>query len=635
MPRAHVLRSLSLFASAAAFACGGDDPVDVPATGTLEVTAPTTGVETDPDGYTVQVDGQPVQTLDPAETIRNTGVTPGTHTIELGEVAANCSIAGENPRTINVPAGQTATVAFSVSCSATTGTIRVNVVTSGSPVDPDGYVAKLDAREPGVPVATDETASFTGVTAGIHTVVLNGVASNCSVGEGASRNVRVTPGVSSELDLAVTCTAQTGNLDISTTTTGSTPDPDGYTVSVDGGAEEPVAVNGTFPVANLAPGSHTVALSGVAANCAVEAENPRSVSVTAGASTSVAFTITCTIPEESPWTPMPSGTGMLLTNVWGSSPENVFAIGEDVRCSTSCTVEASILHFDGTSWSTQLTQAGFLRGVWTGSAADAFAVGADYPAYLTTFLGYSGAQWSQIPSPAVNVEGGLITAIWGSSGTDVFAVGSLWPFAEFSYEAYVAHYDGTTWSPMQLNPGGCSSGGGGLGCFVELGDVWGSSATDVYAVGNSHVVDAPPDRAVILHYDGQQWLEAFSEPNLELRKVWGSSANDVYAVGNLLVPSDECQECQVRGEGAIRHFNGTSWSTVPSPVGTPLGAIWGSSPTDIYLLTAAASSGTIWHFDGSAWSPINTGASGLSDIWGSSATDVFAVGENGTILRGP
>jgi hypothetical protein len=634
MPRAHVLRSLSLFAGAAALACGGDDPVDVPATGTLEVTAPTTGVETDPDGYTVQVDGQPVQTLDPAETIRNTGVTPGTHTIELGEVAANCSIAGENPRTINVPAGQTATVAFSVSCSATTGTIRVNVVTSGSPVDPDGYVAKLDAREPGVPIATDETASFTGVTAGNHTVVLNGVATNCSVGEGASRNVRVTPGVSSELDLAVTCTAQTGNLDISTTTTGASPDPDGYTVSVDGGAEEPVAVNGTFSVANLAPGPHTVALSGVAANCAVEAENPRTVSVTAGASASVAFTITCTIPEESPWTPMPSGTGMLLTNVWGSSPENVFAVGEDVRCSTTCTVETSILHYNGTSWATQLTQAGLLRGVWTGSAAEAFAAGADYPAYLTTFLGYSGGQWSPIPSPAINVEGGLITAIWGSAGTDVFAVGSLWPFGEFSHEAYVAHYDGTAWTPMQIGPGTCLTGGGGLGCNVELSDVWGSSPTDVYAVGNVHVFDAPEgDRAVILHYNGQEWSEVLSEPNLQFRSIWGSSANDVYVTGNTLVPGGSASE---EGVGAIWHFDGSSWSAGISPTTSLLGAIWGSSATDIYLLGGAqGTSGTIWHFDGVSWTPSNTGANGLLDVWGSSATDVFAVGENGTILRGP
>jgi hypothetical protein len=298
-------------------------------------------------------------------------------------------------------------------------------------------------------------------------------------------------------------------------------------------------------------------------------------------------------------------------------------------------VESSILHFDGTSWSTQLTQSGVLRDVWAGSPTHAFAVGADYPAYLATFLHNGGSGWSPMPSPAIDVEGGLLLGLWGSSATDVFAVGSLWPFDAGYTEAYVAHYDGVAWSPMQVGPGTCSTSGGGFRCNVELSDVWGSSGTDVYAVGNYHVFDAPPDRAVIFHYDGQQWTETLSEPNLELRKIWGSSATDVWAIGNLLVPSNECEECQARGEGAIRHFDGSSWSTVPSPVASPLGAIWGSSPTDIYLLTASAGSGTIWHFDGSSWTPTNTGASGLLDIWGNSATDVFAVGQNGTILHGP
>jgi hypothetical protein len=325
---------------------------------------------------------------------------------------------------------------------------------------------------------------------------------------------------------------------------------------------------------------------------------------------------------------------MLLTSIWGSSATDVFAVGEDVRCAESCVVESGILHYDGTSWSTQLTHTGILRDVWAGSPTDAFAVGADYPAYLATFLHNGGTGWAPMPATAVDLEGGLILGLWGSSGTDVFAVGSLWPFDAGYYEAYVAHYNGTGWSPIQVGPGSCSPNGGGFRCNVELSDVWGSSATDVYAVGNYRAFDNPgADRAVILHYNGQEWSEVVREPDVEFRRIWGSSPTDVYVTGNALVAGEASRD---RGAGVLWHFDGSGWSTVPSPTTAPLGAIWGSSPTDVYLLGGAqGTSGTIWHFDGTAWTPINTGGVGLLDIWGSSATDVFAVGENGTIFRGP
>jgi hypothetical protein len=235
-------------------------------------------------------------------------------------------------------------------------------------------------------------------------------------------------------------------------------------------------------------------------------------------------------------------------------------------------------------------------------------------------------------APSVDVEGGLLVSLWGSSGSDVFAVGSLWPFNEGFYEAYVAHYDGTGWSPMEVGSGTCSAADGGFRCNVELSDVWGSSGTDVYAVGNYRLFDVPEgDRAVIFHYNGEEWSEVLRQPSLEFRKIWGSSPTDIYVTGNTLTG-----ESSERAAGALWHFNGSAWSEVPSPTSSPLGAVWGSSSSDIYVLAGAqATSGTIWHFDGTAWSPINTGASRLLDIWGSSAADVFAVGENGTIFHGP
>ncbi|NOT09073.1 MAG: hypothetical protein HOP28_12810 [Gemmatimonadales bacterium] len=83
-----------------------------------------------------------------------------------------------------------------------------------------------------------------------------------------------------------------GTMQVSITTGGSDLDTDGYTISVSGGAAQPIGANATV---TLAPGNgnHSVLLNGIAANCAVTGSNPRSAAVTGGSQTSVAFVVTC------------------------------------------------------------------------------------------------------------------------------------------------------------------------------------------------------------------------------------------------------------------------------------------------------------------------------------------------------
>ena len=59
-------------------------------------------------------------------------------------------------------------------------------------------------------------------------------------------------------------------------------------------------------------------------------------------------------------------------------------------------------------------------------------------------------------------QGNVLSAVWGSSGSDVFAVGG---------GGTILHYDGSSWSGMSS---GTSNG---------LAGVWGSSGSDVFAVG--------------------------------------------------------------------------------------------------------------------------------------------------------
>ncbi len=91
----------------------------------------------------------------------------------------------------------------------------------------------------------------------------------------------------------------TGDLTVTTTTGGTGSDPDGYTVSVDG-ATKSITVNGSVTYNGLNAGNHSVGLNGVAANCVVSGQNPRTVAVSAGNTTQTNFGVTCTAPANQP-----------------------------------------------------------------------------------------------------------------------------------------------------------------------------------------------------------------------------------------------------------------------------------------------------------------------------------------------
>src|SRR5207245_3842209 len=85
---------------------------------------------------------------------------------------------------------------------------------------------------------------------------------------------------------------------VTTSTGGSSLDPDGYTVTVDGTTSQPIATNNSTGVTftGLAAGSHSVALSGVAANCTVTSANPQTVTVPSGGTVTAPFTVNCITP---------------------------------------------------------------------------------------------------------------------------------------------------------------------------------------------------------------------------------------------------------------------------------------------------------------------------------------------------
>ena len=103
-------------------ACGGDDnPLGnrPPTIGlsTILVILNTTGTNPDSNGYRVVVDQSASHAVAASESASLTlTVTPGSHSIELTDVAAHCLVSGGNQRVASTSANGTTGVSFRVSC---------------------------------------------------------------------------------------------------------------------------------------------------------------------------------------------------------------------------------------------------------------------------------------------------------------------------------------------------------------------------------------------------------------------------------------------------------------------------------------------------------------------------------------
>ena len=84
-----------------------------------------------------------------------------------------------------------------------------------------------------------------------------------------------------------------GSIQVAAVTTGSSLDPDGYFVTVDGGREESIGVNEMITFAGLVEGDHVLELSGLTSNCGVTSANPKTVTVSAGETASANFEVAC------------------------------------------------------------------------------------------------------------------------------------------------------------------------------------------------------------------------------------------------------------------------------------------------------------------------------------------------------
>lgn len=187
--------------------CGQGEDLAGPAPAALQVITQTSGTGTDPDGYTASIDGRQAVPIALVDTLLESGVTPGVHTVDLGGVAAGCAVDGGGSRTVTAVSGTTASADFAVTCTdpaVPTGTVLVAVATSGSVIDPDGYLVALDPSLTRA-VGLSDQVRIDGVAAGHQLVRLSGLAANCSVQGQNPVTVDVPPGGEASTAFVVRC----------------------------------------------------------------------------------------------------------------------------------------------------------------------------------------------------------------------------------------------------------------------------------------------------------------------------------------------------------------------------------------------------------------------------------------------
>jgi hypothetical protein len=211
--------------------------------------------------------------------------------------------------------------------------------------------------------------------------------------------------------IACTIDGPSGSLQVSTATTGSDLDPNGYTVAIVGAGNQPIGVNDQITIPGLPARDHDVRLSGVASNCTVSGANPRTVSVPAGGSAQTAFSISCT-----------TGSGNTSIPVWRRaviSIENTTYSGNPFELE----IDATFTH-SGTA--TEITLPGYYAG------NDTWKIG-----FMPTRLG----DWSYVTSSSdadLNGRTGTVTAV-ASSNHGLLAADATyprkWKFADGPYVA--------------------------------------------------------------------------------------------------------------------------------------------------------------------------------------------------------
>jgi hypothetical protein len=316
--------------------------------------------------------------------------------------------------------------------------------------------------------------------------------------------------------------------------------------------------------------------------------------------------------------PTPNGNqfNSSIFSASASSVNDIWAVGN------------STMHFSGTKWTAfpaplivgDLTAD--LQGVADISPTQAWAVGnvlsGANPGQLIEQ--WNGKQWSLFPNPKLppNSQADLF-AITSISANDIWAVGNLVTDA-LAFNLF-EHWNGTAWTVTEI-PQPMNNFEGLFGASAD-------ATNDAWAVGFQGARST-----FAMRWNGAKWKDV-ATPNVgagpnQLNAVLALAPNDAWAVGFSTPDAPPQQSATLT---LIEHFDGTSWTVVPSPNVGPnsvnqsnrLLGLTANSPNDIWAFGsyfAADGSGhqmtLLLHYDGTNWtiapSPNPTKGTFLDDL---------------------
>jgi len=332
--------------------------------------------------------------------------------------------------------------------------------------------------------------------------------------------------------------------------------------------------------------------------------------------------------------PSPVITNSCLSGAAVISSADMWAVG-DTGTATGCnpfqTVGGSSAsfqtlaeHFNGTSWSVVPAPAlnAALSGVAGAAGNNVWAVGdqAQGSSFIPLIEHWDGTSWAVTPSPKLP-QGSVLTGVTAPAANNAWAVG----FAGGSANALVEHWDGTSWSIIS-SPAFTS-------VSISNGAISADSAADVWAMGFLATSPAS-DENVSLHWNGTSWAV-----NTAARLRFGGvvtvaalSPADVWAVGT--GPGVPTGGFSAHPTAVIEHWDGTSWTVVPSPNPNPQGnnglvAVAGVSAGDVWAVGHQLLGQFTEHWNGKSWTIVNTpaGVSFFGAMAASSGGTVLAVGQ--------
>lgn len=279
----------------------------------------------------------------------------------------------------------------------------------------------------------------------------------------------------------------------------------------------------------------------------------------------------------------------------------------------------TVLHWDGKSVApAKLDTKQSIFGIWGSSNADLWAFSTSHSMWHSAGYPDGDAGWERASDDTGLNDGGFplpVYGMWGTSASDVWAVGaSITGYATGLPQASVLHCNGWNEGTPAWQPAPTSEADPPDIEAVPYNAICGAAGA-IWIVGGGGKT-----RHTSGWVDGgAAWTPLNSGTSRDLYAAWCSPTGDVWAAGEA---------------GTLRHFadDGTGYASADFdlPITTALRALWGSASDDVWL---AGDSGVVMHWDGKAWSDEAAMVRGQNEsdlfaIWGSSKNDVWIAGRS-------